>query len=291
MSTEHAEQAEQAQGPDTENRPAGRTWQVRLGAKVFGSDGAKIGTLEEVHSTYLTVAKGFLFQTARHIPTSAVERADDDTVYLNLTGAQVADQSWEAIPDAEQTAPAARQPEPRDAVLAEAPPVPAPAPAPTATDERSAQPASAEATESPGELGPQQIDLREERLVPHVERRQAGEIGLRKEVEQFPGRLEVDARREEVEVEHVPVGQEVDERVSPWHEDDVLVVPVYEEQLVVTKRLVLREQIRIRRVEVSERKRFEEPLRRERLVIDDPDQTGAVQEVGRDAEDRTNPDA
>lgn len=290
MSTEHVEQAEQALQSNTENRPAGRTWQVRLGAKVFGSDGAKIGTLEEVHPTYLTVAKGFLFQTARHIPNSAVEQADDDTVYLNLTGTQVADQAWEAVPDAEQPAPEARQAAAGDSALEEA----APAPAATAADERSTQPASTETAEEtePGEdPGPQQIELREERLVPRSERRQAGEIGLRKEVEQFPGRLEVDARREEVEVEHVPVGQEVDERVSPWHEDDVLVVPVYEEQLVVSKRLVLREQIRIRRVEVSERKRFEEPLRRERLVIDDPDQTGAVQEVGRDAEDRTNPDA
>src|SRR5579884_42298 len=84
------------------------------------------------------------------------------------------------------------------------------------------------------------LELREEQLVAHKELRQVGEIGLRTEVEEIPGRLEVDAFREEVEVEHEPVGQTVTERTAPWEEDGVLIVPVYEEQLVVTKRLVLR---------------------------------------------------
>jgi uncharacterized protein (TIGR02271 family) len=88
----------------------------------------------------------------------------------------------------------------------------------------------------------------------------------------------VDAVREEVMVDHEPVGQVVSERDKPWEEDGVLVVPIYEEQLVVTKRLVLRERLRIRRVGVTERQLFQDTLRRERLVVEDPQHTGLVHE-------------
>jgi uncharacterized protein (TIGR02271 family) len=123
------------------------------------------------------------------------------------------------------------------------------------------------------------IALREERLVAHREMEQIGEIVVRTEVESVPGRLEVEAQREEVQIEHVPVGQIVTERSEPWEEDGVLVVPVYEEQMVVTKRLVLREHLRVRRVRSVERQLFQETLERERVVVEDPNNTGLVREM------------
>ena len=136
-------------------------------------------------------------------------------------------------------------------------------------------PASAETVAEGQE---QTLELREEQLVAHKEMREVGEVAVRTEVEEVPGRLEVDAYREEVEVEHVPMNQVVQERQAPWEEDDVLVVPVYEEQLVVVKRLVLREQLRIRRVGTTERRLYEDTLRRERLVIEDPTHGDLVHE-------------
>ncbi|MBV9581401.1 MAG: DUF2382 domain-containing protein [Chloroflexi bacterium] len=123
------------------------------------------------------------------------------------------------------------------------------------------------------------LELREERLVAQKQTRELGAIELHTEVESVPGRLEVDAVREEVVVEHEPVGEVVAERLPPWEEDGVFVVPIYEERLVVSKRLVLRERIRIRRASSTERQLFEETLRRERLVVTDPQQTGRVREV------------
>ncbi len=122
------------------------------------------------------------------------------------------------------------------------------------------------------------VELREERLVPRKETVDAGEIEIRKEVEEVPGRLEVEAYREEVEIEHVPVGQAVKEKVEPWEEDGTLVVPVYEEQLVVVKRLVMKEKLLIRRVGGTEKRLFTDTLRREKLVVDDPNNTGLVHE-------------
>lgn len=51
--------------------------------------------------------------------------------------------------------------------------------------------------------------------------------------------------RETVRVEHVPVGREVDAVEPPRDEGGVTVIPVYEEVLVVQKKLVLREEVRL----------------------------------------------
>lgn len=132
------------------------------------------------------------------------------------------------------------------------------------------------------------IPLREEELVAHKELQESGEVVIRTVVEETPGRLEVSALREEIEVEHVPVNQVVSERRAPWEEESGdLVVPVYEEQMVVVKRLVLKEQLRIRRVSAREQQVFEDTLRRERLVVEDPDNTGLVREVYARDEDET----
>jgi uncharacterized protein (TIGR02271 family) len=122
------------------------------------------------------------------------------------------------------------------------------------------------------------LELREEQLVARKDLREVGEITVRTVIEEVPGRLEVEAQREEVEIEHVPVGQVVAERIGPYEEDGVLVVPIYEEQLVVVKRLVLKEHLKVRRVASSEHQLFEDTLRRDRLVIEDPNNTRLVHE-------------
>src|SRR5581483_867435 len=58
----------------------------------------------------------------------------------------------------------------------------------------------------------------------------------------------------------------------------VLVVPVYEEQLVVVKRLCLREHVRGRRVATTDKRLFEDTLRRARLPVEDPSRTRLVRE-------------
>jgi|SRR5579862_2916399 len=130
-----------------------------------------------------------------------------------------------------------------------------------------------EARYSSRELPPegQTIKLHREELVAHKEMRHLGDVEIHTETEEVPGRLEVDAMREEVQVEHIPVGRVVSEREAPRHEGDDLIVPIYEEQLVVTKRLVLREELRIRRVRETETRLFEDTLRREHVVVEDPE--------------------
>jgi len=71
-----------------------------------------------------------------------------------------------------------------------------------------------------------------------------------------------------VEVERVPIGREVATSPPVRTEDDVTIVPVVEEVLVVEKRLVLKEELHIRRS--ITREAFEVPvqLRRQRAVVE-----------------------
>lgn len=59
--------------------------------------------------------------------------------------------------------------------------------------------------------------------------------------------VEVDLAEEHVDVERVPVNQFVTGPVAVRQEGDVTIVPVLDEVLVVEKRLMLREEIRVRR--------------------------------------------
>jgi uncharacterized protein (TIGR02271 family) len=122
------------------------------------------------------------------------------------------------------------------------------------------------------------LELREEELVVQRKMRDVGEAHIRTRVEEVPARLEVEANAEEVEVEHVPVGRVVSQRVEPYQDGDVLVVPIYEEQVVVTKRLLLREELRVRRVVTTQRQLVEDTLKKERVEVEDPTGTGLVHE-------------
>lgn len=72
---------------------------------------------------------------------------------------------------------------------------------------------------------------------------------------------------EEVEIERVPVNRIV-EAPTPWRRDgDITIVPVFEEILVVEKKLLLKEEVRIRRRNVSHQETRQVPVRREKVEI------------------------
>lgn len=84
-----------------------------------------------------------------------------------------------------------------------------------------------------------------------------GRVRVRKGVETREEEVAIPLVREEVEVERVPINRPVDAPPQPRREGDVWIVPVLEEVLVVEKRLMLKEELRItrRRVEGTARER------------------------------------
>ncbi|WP_428487421.1 DUF2382 domain-containing protein [Rhodopila sp.] len=75
---------------------------------------------------------------------------------------------------------------------------------------------------------------------------------------------------EKVEIERTPIGRPVDAVPPVREEGDTTVISVVEEVLVVERRLVLKEEIRLRRVRTTERHRETVTLREQQVVIERP---------------------
>jgi uncharacterized protein (TIGR02271 family) len=73
--------------------------------------------------------------------------------------------------------------------------------------------------------------------------------------------------REQVEIERIPIGKQVEVAPTVREEGDTTVIPVVEEILVVQRRLVLKEEIRVRRVRSNESHRERVMLRRQEAII------------------------
>jgi uncharacterized protein (TIGR02271 family) len=115
------------------------------------------------------------------------------------------------------------------------------------------------------------VQRTEEELVAGIRQREAGSIRVRKRVRTDREHIEVPTRHEEVTVERVPVEGEASEAQIG---DEEVVVPVTEEEVVVHKRPVLKEEVRVRKDVVEETEVVEEDVRREGVEVEDDTERG-----------------
>lgn len=97
---------------------------------------------------------------------------------------------------------------------------------------------------------------------------ETGRVRITTEVRERQETVDQDLDSETVEIVRVPVGRPVDAAPEPRHEGDVLIVPVVEEELVVTKRLVLKEELHIRKQTTRRTERITETLRSEEASVE-----------------------
>jgi len=76
-----------------------------------------------------------------------------------------------------------------------------------------------------------------------------------------------------VEIERVPIGRTIEVVPPVSHEGDITIIPVVEEIVVVERRLVLKEEVRVRRVSTKEQHQETVVLRQQEAVItrEEPD--------------------
>jgi len=112
----------------------------------------------------------------------------------------------------------------------------------------------------------------EEELRAGVREREAGQVNVKKSVRTEREVVRVPKRREEVVIERVPVEGEAKETstttVTDIGEDEV-VVQVFEEEVVVTKRVVLKGEIRVRKRVAWDEDTVEVDLRKEEVEVVD----------------------
>jgi uncharacterized protein (TIGR02271 family) len=140
---------------------------------------------------------------------------------------------------------------------------------------REHDPADEGVSQSHGDDLADQDELRvqrsEEELRAGTREREAGSVKVRKRVRTDRERVEVPTRHEEVSVERVPVSGEATE--AQIGEDEVS-VPVTEEEVVVDKRAVAKEEVRLRKDVVEGTEVVEEDVRREEIDVEDGTEHG-----------------
>lgn len=95
-----------------------------------------------------------------------------------------------------------------------------------------------------------------------------GKVRVRSVVDTVEEVARADLTGERVEVTRVPIDREVEAPPPTRTEGDVTIVPVMEEILVVEKRLVLKEELHIRRHVTHENVEVPVTLRKQRAVIE-----------------------
>ncbi len=117
--------------------------------------------------------------------------------------------------------------------------------------------------------------LREELRVSRREIERGG-VRVHKRVEEREEVVEQPTYREEVTVERVTLGQPLDQEVGSRQEGDTLIIPVLEEMLVVEKRLVLKEEIRITRRRIDETEQVRIMLREVHVELEELGDSSSV---------------
>ena len=112
------------------------------------------------------------------------------------------------------------------------------------------------------------IPVVEEHVVVQKRRTEGTTVRVRKEVVEESQTVDEPLRGEEVTVERVRVDRVVDEAQSIRSEGDTTIIPLYEEVLVVEKRLFLAEELRVTKRQVEKRDPQTVTLRREKATVE-----------------------
>ncbi|HEY0737671.1 MAG TPA: YsnF/AvaK domain-containing protein [Herpetosiphonaceae bacterium] len=109
--------------------------------------------------------------------------------------------------------------------------------------------------------------IREEAVVRTREVERGG-VRVHKTVNEREEVVEQPTMREDVDVERVAIGRVIDTVPEVREEGDTLIIPVLEEMLVVEKRLVLKEEIRITKRRTTETEQARVVLNEEQVTIE-----------------------
>ena len=112
------------------------------------------------------------------------------------------------------------------------------------------------------------IPVIEETLDVQTRRVETGGVRITKVVHEREEVVNVPRVREEVTVERVTLNRIVDTPVSMRQEGDTLIIPLLEEVIVMEKRLMVKEELRITKRRIEEQASQQVTLRREEVVVE-----------------------
>jgi len=236
--------------------------QLQRGWDVLGSEGSKVGDIEEVRDEYIIVSRGFLFTTERYIPLWAVSTAGDGKVFLNVTKDEIESRGWDN-PEAVARARPTGAGEMRDRQTRTGPAGEMQGRETRAAD--TGEMLSREPQTRPTGETSERMEIREEELRTRKREVEAGAVDVEREVVTEQATREVPVTREEVDVEYRPV-----ESKRPTQGDigeDEIHVPIHEEEVTVDKETVVTGEVDVQKRRVQDTEEISEEVRKERPRI------------------------
>ncbi|WP_010219390.1 DUF2382 domain-containing protein [Sphingomonas sp. PAMC 26621] len=97
---------------------------------------------------------------------------------------------------------------------------------------------------------------------------ESSHVRVRTVVEEITNNLVAELAREDIEIERRVVEREVSVAPVPYHEGELLIIPIVEERAIVEKRLFVVEEVVVRRIARTEEVRVPTTLRKMRAVIE-----------------------
>lgn len=112
------------------------------------------------------------------------------------------------------------------------------------------------------------VPVFEEQLAIEIQQNVTGAVRINKKAYTRQAVVEQEVMREHFSIERVPVNKTLDELISVRQEGGVTIIPVIEEVVVISKKLILKEEIRITRRQELFCHQETVPLRSEEVTIE-----------------------
>lgn len=266
------------------------TLNITGGMDVFGNDGEKVGSVAGVEGDYMVVSKGFFFPTDYYIPASAIQSADDDGVYLNVTRDDALNQGWDTVPEAGSTtasgtdqATAAQGTLDTNGTYTD-PSAGEYVDTNDATLDEPATTRGADTTRASSDTV--NVPVTEEELVAGVKDVERGKVQVEKVVSEEERSIDVPVTEERVNVTHRAVDRgATDDDVT--FEGSTIDIPVKGQDVAVGKRSHVIEEVEISKDRVQDTRTVTDTVRKEDVRV--KDSTGNLVDEGKDAvEDTVN---
>lgn len=136
------------------------------------------------------------------------------------------------------------------------------------TEDRYYLPMSFHDLKEPGKDSTRLIPVIEEKPIVSKRTVETEKVTIRKTVKETPKIIEESLAREEVRVDRVPKHEIRDEPAQPRFEGSVQVIPVQEEILVVEKKYLVKEEIRIEKIHVQQNEKVTVSLKSEEVTVE-----------------------
>jgi uncharacterized protein (TIGR02271 family) len=120
------------------------------------------------------------------------------------------------------------------------------------------------------------LDVRQRRV-------ETGRVRITKIVHEREEEVKAPRVREEITIERVTLNRMVDAPISTRQEGDTFIIPLLEEVVVVEKRLMVKEELRITKRRIEEQASQQVMLRREEVVVERLDPSEQPQTLGKES--------